>query len=238
MRVFLLILLATSLLTPAWAQDEGFDGFGGGDDAFGFDASIDNFGDGGGIVGGNTSRVDPLSDIRGWLSRANAVQMDQKQEKALNKLYEKEVKAMEKSFKKQFGISLQDAIAVQSSGRGRRTANLTGGETPYSLEIRRLSQQLVDKVIAGLRIDQQAALRRYQSEQARITRLNNLVNSMASAGVPLTPEQRAEVEALFTRESRLRTLLIVEARGEPHQLKVAALETQTTQRVVKLLDDN
>jgi hypothetical protein len=47
-----------------------------------------------------------------------------------------------------------------------------------------------------------------------------------------------EVEALFARESRLRTLLIVEAKGEPHQMKVAALETQTTQRVVKLLDDN
>jgi hypothetical protein len=230
LRVSLSLFLAIlALAIPARAQDEGFSDSGGGGDDFSFGGSFDDFGG-----GGNAPRVDPLVDIRVWLERASAVQMDEKQEKNLNKLYEKEVKAMEKSFKKQFGISLQDAMAVQGSSRGRRNAY---AETPYSLEIRRLSQQLVDKVIAGLRIEQQAALRKYQSEQARVVRLNNLVKSMTAAGAPLTAEQMAEVEALFARESRLRTLLIVEAKGEPHQLKVAALETQTTQRVIRLLDD-
>ena len=103
-------------------------------------------------------------------------------------------------------------------------------------EVRRLSDQLTNKAIAALRIDQQAALRRYQSEQLRVQRLNLITQSMAAAGLPLTPEQKQQVEALYARESRLRTLIVVEAKGQPHGAKVAQLETQTTQSVVLLMN--
>jgi hypothetical protein len=97
---------------------------------------------------------------------------------------------------------------------------------------------LVDKVIAGLRIDQQSVLRKYQSEQLRVRRLNIITQSMTLAGIPLTAEQKAQVEALYARESHLRTLTIVEAKGQPHQAKTNQLELQTSQRVVRLLNPN
>ena len=104
------------------------------------------------------------------------------------------------------------------------------------VEAPRLSTLLLDKMIAGLRIDQQGPLRRHQSEQARIAKLNTLTNSLAVAGTPLSPAQLTEVEVILARESRLRTLLIVEAKGAPYQSQVVQLEAQTAERLVALLD--
>jgi hypothetical protein len=227
-------------VTPVFAQDDGDTGGGGGFGA-GFGAGFgdsENDDDGFASEGfggqGSGPKIDPLVDLRTWLARASAPPLDKKQEKPLNKLYEKEVKAMAKSFEKQFGVSLESALAAQNPGRGRRGAARTTPE--QTAELRRLSEQLVNKVIAGLRLDQQGALRTYQSEELRVRRTNVFIQSMELAGLPLTEEQKLEVENLYKRESRLRTLIIVEAKGEPHQTKVSRLETQTTQRVVALLD--
>lgn len=228
MKRFAWLILCMALLAiPSFAQDE--DGGGSdGDDFF----SGDIFG----APADSAPRVDPLVDLRSWLARANAAPLEKKQEKPLNKLYEKEVKNMAKAFEKRFGVSLESAMASQTPARGRRGA-LSGRPNPeHAAEIRRMSDQLINKIIAGLRIDQQAALRKYQSEQLRVRRLSVMTKSMSSAGLLLTPAQTAQIEALYARESRLRTLIIVEAKGEPHQVKVAQLETQTTQRVVQLLD--
>jgi hypothetical protein len=54
--------------------------------------------------------------------------------------------------------------------------------------------------------------------------------------MPLTPEQKTQVEALYARESQLRALIIVEAKGQSYDYKVAQLETQTTQRVERILE--
>ena len=52
----------------------------------------------------------------------------------------------------------------------------------------------------------------------------------------MSVEQKKQTEELFARESRLRTLMIIEARGEPYQAKTTPLEAQTTQKVAGLLD--
>jgi hypothetical protein len=134
-------------------------------------------------------------------------------------------------------VPLDSALAAQTPARGRRGGG--GGRMSPALtaEVRRLSDQLVNKVIAALRIDQQATLRRYQSEELRVQRVNLLTQSMAAAGLPLTPEQKAQVEAVYARESRLRTLIVVEAKGQPHATKVAQLETQTRQSVEGLMNE-
>jgi len=92
-------------------------------------------------------------------------------------------------------------------------------------------------MIAALRIDQQSPLRRYQSEELRVTRLAAMLESMTSAGLQLSPQQKQEIEALYARESRLRTLIIVEAKGAPHLGKVAGLERETAERVEKVLNE-
>ena len=179
---------------------------------------------------------DVLGDVRNWLKKSNAAPMDSKQEKALKKLYDKEVKAMEKTFEKRFGESLESALAAQSAPRGRRGQTASRAKPEHTAAICRMSAQLVDKVIAGLRIDQQATLRKYQSEQIRSSKLGLLSRNLESAGVPLTSEQKQQADDLFARESRLRTLMIIEAKGEPHQVRTTPLEAQTTQRVASLLE--
>ena len=225
-RISWLVIVVALLGTPAFCQDDGEGGF-----------NLDDLFSNGEPQAGpaqSTPQADLLVDLRSWLKKANAPPLEKNQEKALKKVYDTEVKTMEKSFEKQFGVPLSSALAAQSSGRGRR-----GGarvNPAQAAEVQRLADQLVNKVIAALHIDQQAILRKYQSEQIRIQRLSQLTQSMAAAGLPLTPEQKAQVEALYSRESRLRTLIIVEAKGRPHGAKVAQLETETTQLVVKLMN--
>ena len=242
MKQLIWLIAFTLLIVPAYAQDDGdFGGGGGFGDFGGFGFEGDNGGDpfAGEDFGAPTAapKVDPLVDLRAWLTRASAPSLDKKQEKALKKLYDKEVKAIAKSFEKQYGISLESALAAQNAPRGRRgfRGQQQRPETPTV--IRRLSDQLMDKIIAALRLDQQGALRTYQSEQLREQRQQQFVLSMELAGLPLTPEQAVEVDALYARESRLRTLIIVEARGEPSsQNQVRNLEAQTTQRVMALMN--
>jgi hypothetical protein len=224
----LVVLLAG---TPAFAQDDGlFDVnslFNSGNRDSGVDEDED--------VPAAT-KPDILADLRNWLVKAGAPKLEKNQEGTLKKAYDKEMKLSEKGFEKQFGIPLSTAIAAQtpSRGRGGRGAGRTNPE--QAEQIRRISSQLMDKVIAALRLDQQSILRKYQSEQLRASRFDVFTKSMAAAGLPLTPEQKIEVEALYARESRLRTLIIVEAKGQPHQAKVSQLESETTQRIVRLLN--
>lgn len=221
-RWILLILLAA----PALAQDEPGDT---GDDFFNLE-SMGNFEDLG-------PEFDPVLEVRNLLAQANAAPMDKKQEKDLKKVYDKEVKVVGKPFERRFNVPLKTAMgALQTSTRGRRGGNSGRPVSAQVAEASRLAQQLVDKMIAGLRIDQQGPLRRHQSEQARIAKLTTLTRSMALAGTPLMPEQVTEVEAILARESRLRALLIVEARGEPYRAQVLHLEAQTTERLLALMD--
>lgn len=211
---------------PAFSQDDGDGGFNV-NDLFGSDA-----------FGGQPVREhwpDVLAGVRNSLQRAKAPALDKKQEKPLKQVYDKEVKALNKAFEKQFGTDLSTALGGQSSGRGRRG----GGARPVTrqaAEVRRLSDQLTNKVIAALRMDQQAALRRFESEQLRVQRLNQIMQSMEAAGLPLTAEQKIQVEDLYARESRLRTLIVVEAQGQPHATKVAQLEAQTGQRIAQVMN--
>jgi hypothetical protein len=221
-RWIFLILLAT----PALAQDEPGDA---GDDFFSLE-SMGNFEDLG-------PEFDPLLEVRRLLVQANAAPMDKKQEKDLKKVYDKEVKVVGKPFERRFNVPLKTAMgALQTPARGRRGGNSGRPLSAQAVEARRLAQQLVDKMIASLQIDQQGPLRRHQSEQARITKLNTLTRSMSLAGTPLMPEQVTEVETILARESRLRTLLIVEAKGGPYQAQILHLEAQTTERLLALMD--
>jgi hypothetical protein len=216
------------LATPAFAQDDSDSTPGGdGDDFF----SNEPF-----PAAPTVPERDVLGDIRNWLKKSNASPMDSKQEKALKKLYDKEVKAMAKTFEKRFGESLESALAAQTMTRGRRGQMVLRAKPEHTAAICKMSAQLVDKVIAGLKVDQQATLRKYQSEQIRISKSSLLERNLESAGIPLTAEQKRQVEDLFARESRLRTLMIVEARGEPYQARTTPLEAQTTQRVASLLE--
>jgi hypothetical protein len=161
-----LVLTLTLTATCVFAQDDG-DGGGGGFGGGGFGGGDDDFNAGDADFPGGPAlpERDVLVDLRNWLQKASAPPMDSKQEKALKKIYDKEVKAMEKTFEKRFGESLQTALATQAPARGRRGGQRGIQNPAYTAAICKMSAQLVDKVIAGLRVDQQAILRKYQPKR-------------------------------------------------------------------------
>jgi hypothetical protein len=233
MKRWIWLIVLTLMAVPALAQDEGE---GGGGDFFDLSSM--------GEFGNVTPDFDPLLEVRNLLAQAKVAPMDKQQEKDLKKIYDKEVKVVAKPYEQRFNLNLKTTMGSlqASSARGRRGGGGGRGGVPSRpeptqvAEARRLATVLVDKMIAGLRIDQQGPLRRHQSEQARITKLNTLTSSVSRAGTPLTSTQLSEVEAILARESRLRTLVIVEAKGGPYQSQIFQLEAQTKQRVVDVLD--
>jgi hypothetical protein len=232
MKRFILLISIALLTPPAFAQDDGDGG------AVDVNSIFGN--DGFGRIA-ERPKMDPfLADIRNSLLTASAPPIEMKQENSLKKAYEKEWKTQAKAFEKRYGATLESAWAQQSSGRGRRGAAgaaASRANATRAAEFQRISDQLKDRMIAALRIDQQAALRRYQSEQLRVTRLNEMLESMTSAGLQLAPQQKQEIETLYARESRLRTLIIIEAKGGPHQKKVIPLELETVDKVEKVLNE-
>src|SRR5262245_28318947 len=225
MKRLVSLLILMQLILPVLAQD-GNDG-----DSDFFD--LDSLGEFGAVA----PEFEPLVEVRKLLAGANIAAMDKTQEKDLKKLYDKEVKLLEKPYEKRFGTPLKTAMgALQRPVRARRGSNGARPESAQVAEARRLAEQLVDKMIAALRMDQQGALRRFQSEQIRTSKLNSLIGSMTQAETPLTPEQLKEVQTLLSRESRLRALIIVEAKGQPYRSQLVQLEAQTTQRIMAVLD--
>jgi len=225
MKRFIWLLFIILIAVPVFAQDEGESGGpeGGALSDEGPVAEIQS-----------RPKVDPLADLRSWLVKASAPPMAKAQEKSLKSLYDRQIKEMGESFKKQFGVSLDSAIAAQSS-RGRRGSAATPANQAQSAEITRLSNQLRDRVIASLRMDQQAALRKFQSEQLRVKEVHLLKQKLKAAGILLSAEQESQVDAIYARKSRLRTLAIIEAKGESYDKNITILNQQTTQRVVQLL---
>jgi hypothetical protein len=163
MKRFIWFIFIILIAVPVFAQDEGE---GGGPDggAFGDEGPVAEI--------QSRPKVDLLADLRNWLAKASAPPMEKAQEKSLKSLYDRHLKEMRESFKKQFGVSLDSAIAAQSSARGRRGGSAKPSNPAISTEITRLTNQLSDRIIASLRMDQQAPLRKYQSEQLRIKEVN------------------------------------------------------------------
>ena len=226
-----MLLFIVLLAQPVLAQDDGGDGGG-----FDLNSIFSNDSSGTRIV--EAPKADPfIAEIRNALLAASAPPVETKQESPLKKAYEKEWKAQAKAFEKRYGVTLESVWAAQASGRGRRGAGSSRAIAARTTELQKISDQLRNKMIAALRLDQQSALRRYQSEQLRVTRLDAMLESMTSAGLQLAPEQKKEIESLYTRESRLRTLIIVEAKGASHQVKVAQLELETVERVERVLNE-
>jgi hypothetical protein len=226
MKVFLWLFIIILIAVPAFAAvvDE--------DDASGLgDSSVGGSGD----FAAAGPKVDPLIDIRNWLGRAGAPALEKNQQKPLKALYDKELNAMAKSFQERFGVSLRSALAAPPMKSGRR--GVAARSNPeLAAEVQRISNQLSDKLIATLRMDQQVPLRKYQSELVRVRRVELMKKTMASSGASLSAQQENEIDAIYAHESYLRTLAIIEAGGESYDKTLSAIANQTTQKVAQVLD--
>jgi hypothetical protein len=223
--LFILILLAI----PARAADVD-------DDDAGF--VEDSSAGGAGVYVDAGPKIDPLIDIRNWLGRAGAPALEKNQQKPLKELYDKELNTLAKPFEKRFGVSLRAAIAAKKSGSSGRRGVGVKSNPELADEVQRISEQLSDKLIATLRMDQQVPLRKYQSELVRVKRMDLIKQTMTAAGVSLNAPQEAAIEAIYAHESYLRTLAVIEAGGGSYEKMLSSLASQTNQRVALVLDQS
>jgi len=100
----------------------------------------------------------------------------------------------------------------------------------------RMNKELQDKVVAALKPEQQAALKKYETDQIRKAggfpafKLN-----MQDAGVNLTPEQEQQIQAIYNDEDQQRRQLMRDSQGQPDKAKLDALTAATAQKLGKVL---
>src|SRR6185369_776169 len=130
MKRFIWFIFIILIAVPVFAQDEG-EGGGPEGGAFGDEGPVAEI--------QSRPKIDVLADLRSWLAKASAPPMEKAQEKSLKSLYDRQIKEMGESFKKQFGMSLDSAIAAQSSGRGRLGSSSKPVNPALGTEITRLT---------------------------------------------------------------------------------------------------
>ena len=220
---FLIIILLTVPAFAAAVEEE---------DGAGFDDASAEGTDDFALTG---PKIDPLLDIRNWLGRAGAPALEKSQQDPLKKLYDREVKSLARHFEERFGVSLQSALAAQSRPSEHR--GFSAKPNPeLTLEIQRISNHLSDALISTLRMDQQVPLRKYQSEMVRAKRVEQTKQKLSEAGVSVSAQQQTQIEAIYARESYLRTLAVIEAGSENYDMTLGGLSSQTTQKVAEVLD--
>src|SRR5579884_4067172 len=219
MKRLILVLALILLASPAFAQDEGGGGFGG------------LFGIGDAPANRNAPPPDRLPSLRKILLDANTP-LSKDQESSLSKMIENDIKKYTAELEKKYPEEVAKARAAQptrgggdqgGSGGGRRgggdpaaggggRGGFGGGrgrgsalppDSPLLAEMTRMNKELQDKVVAALKPEQQAALKKYETDQIRKAggfpafKLN-----MQDAGVNLTPEQEQQIQAIYNDEDQ------------------------------------
>jgi hypothetical protein len=237
MKHLTVLFAALFLALPAFAQDDD----GGGDGPPG--------GGGGGQaqVFTRIDAVDPMDQVKTFLARAN-VKLSGDQERALKPQVEAALAEARK---------VTESAAPPEGARGGRGGGGGGGAGgggrrggpggtagfgpgavgPLAAELRRINDDLVAKINAVLKPDQQAAFKKFQNDEIKKAGgLPALRLVMQEAGAPLTPEQETQMRALYTEDARQRFQLMRESQGRPDPAKTNELEMGTMAKVARLLN--
>jgi hypothetical protein len=161
--------------------------------------------------------------------------MEKNQQKLLRKVYDDEVKALAKPFEKQYGVSLQEALKAQPAQTARHSRG-NRANRELTAEVQRISTRLSDKLFAALPMEQQLPVRKYQSELVRQRRVDRFKQTTEASGLSLTEQQESDIDAIFARESYLRTQAIIQANGEDYEKSLVFVTSQTEKRIAVVLD--
>src|SRR5215471_8965995 len=162
-------------------------------------------GSGGAQVFTRVDAANPMDQVKSFLSKAS-ITLNSDQEKTLRPSIESTLKQLRES-------------------NGRRG----GGE-----EIRKLNDDLIAKITAVLKPDQQAAFKKYQNDEIKKAGgFGALKIVMEEAGAPLSAEQQPQIEAFYNEDTQQRTALVRESQGHPDPAKLADLQKATMAKVVK-----
>ena len=211
----LVLFLGVFLIdSPIFAQEgEGGGGFGG------------LFGMGDAPRAANAPPPDRLIQLRKILLDAKSP-LTQDQEKSLSSMLEKDIKQYTTDLEKKYPEEVAQARAAGAQeGRGGRGGG-RGGEgrpgagggrggpglppnSPLLAEMNRINAELQTKVLAALKPDQQAAFKKYQSDEIRKAGgFAALKLNMDEAGTPLTSDQETQLKALYAEHDQQRRELV------------------------------
>src|SRR5207253_10855338 len=122
----------------------------------------------------------------------------------------------------------------RGDGGGGGLATLANG--PAAQELKKMNDDLMAKITAVLKPDQQAAFKKFQNDEIKKAGgFAALRVVMEEAGAPLTAEQEAQIQTLYSEDAQQRVQLFRESQGRPDAAKVADLERTTMGKVARLL---
>ena len=210
MRQLVWILGALWIVAPAFAQD---------------DAPQSPFAGGGGAqVFTRVDEVNPMDSVKTFLAKAD-IKLSGDQEKALKP-------SVDAAYKQMQDVSERMGANRGGGFRGRGDA----ANNPLNAELRRINDDLVAKINAVLKPDQQMALKKFQNDQIKAAGgFSALKLVMAEAGAPLTAEQEPQIQAFYVEDAQQRIQLLRESQGQPDPAKMAELERTTMAKVARLL---
>jgi len=255
MRRSILVLAAMLAAAPVFAQDEG----GGGGGAFAG-------GGGGNQVFTRVDATNPMDQVKTFLSTKANVTLTSDQEKALRPTVEaalQQIREISDRVAAQRGQGRGGAGGFGGQGQGgqgggdRRGGGGGGGgrgrgadqggqaggpslaqlaNGPAAQEMQKINDDLMAKITAALKPDQQAAFKKYLNDQIKKNGgFGALKLTMEEAGAPLSAEQEPQILSFYNEDTQQRTQLTREGQGRPDPAKIADLEKLTMGKVVKVL---
>ena len=235
MKKMLFVLAVSLIAIPTFAQDDG----GGGGGAFA--------GGGGNQVFTRIDAVNPMEPVKAFLQSKANISLSADQEKALRPQVEAAFQQIR---------DLSDRAAAQrggaqggerrAGGGGERRGGRGRGADPNSLaalqggpaadELKKINDDLMSKITAALKPEQQAAFKKYlNGEIKKQGGFGALKVTMEEAGAPLTAEQEPQIQGFYTDDAQLRAQLRRESQGNPDPAKLADIDKVTMGKVAKVL---
>jgi hypothetical protein len=239
MKRLFFALTVLLIATPMFAQDEG-----GGGGAFA--------GGGGNQVFTRIDAVNPMEPVKAFLQSKANITLSADQEKTLRPQVEaafQQIRDLSERNAAQRGGDRRGGGGFNGGGGGgeRRGGRGRGaGADPNSLaalqngpaaeELKKINDDLMSKITAALKPDQQAAFKKYlNGEIKKAGGLGALKVTMEEAGAPFTPEQETQLQGFYNEDAQQRAQLRRESQGNPDPAKLADIDKATMTKVVKIL---
>ena len=229
------------VVTPTFAQEEGGGGlpsslFGG-----------DNF-------GARGEQANPMEAVKRFFAQAK-VTISGDQERAIKPVVEAAFKQVQDTVERLGGPPAGGERAARGQGgqgggdrrgggggepgqrRGRGGFGGGGVNNPQlAAELQKINDDVVPKIVALLKPDQQAAFKKWQSDEIKKGGgFAALKIIMEEAGAPLTAAQEPQIRTLYVEDVQQRAQLQREGQGTADPAKLAEVEKTTLGKVVKLL---
>jgi hypothetical protein len=211
------------VVTPVFAQDDdgpGERGVGGGT--------------GQTLVFTRVDSLNPMEQVKSFLAKAN-IKLGSDQEKILRPQVEAALAEAQQATER-----LQPQSGRGAGERARRGGPPGAGPGPNSAlaaELRRINNDLVVKINAALKPDQQATFKKFQNDEIQKGGgFPALKLVMEEAGASFTPAQEQQIQAVYADDARQRAQLMRDSQGRPDPAKLDDLEKGTMAKIARLLN--